>query len=546
MASKKSRFCPTCGGLFDTSVEQCPKDGSPTYLVDGEEDLVGKSIDGRFTITEMLGAGGMGEVYRARQHSMDRDVAIKVLRRNLITDKMAIQRFHREARAASLLTDPHAITVFDFGQTQDGLLFIVMELLRGVPLSKIINRKSGPMAVERAVGLVIQILEAVSEAHTANVLHRDLKPDNVFLVTRDDPGDFIKVLDFGIAKVIDEKSKGLTSTGMVFGTPTYMSPEQAQGIEMDARGDLYSLGVILFELLAGKPPFTAETPLALMVQKVNNEVPTIFHVNPDVVIPKKLEAVLTSLLAVNPDQRPSSARETKLMLLDAMDITPTGVTRLPDVEIKGGTTRLVALKDGSNGGSAFPTIPRDLHSGAGSETIPPDRRSIWILVAAAIGIVSVIGLGVWAWASFTSPEEVRTVFVSEPATVPSVTDHAEPATAAAKPEEAPMPAPVASTLEEKPDSLSAKAAEAPIESAKQPPEPEREVDVIKPPESEKKPENKIEVTKKNKPAPRLAGRKRKKVAATEGREKKADKGPSKKDAGKKTSDESDPLLDLMK
>ena len=378
MASQKSRFCPTCGGLYDSQVEVCPDDGSQTYLVADDENLVGKIIDGRFTITEILGSGGMGEVYRARQHSMDRDVAVKVLRRNLITDKMAIQRFHREAKAASLLRDPHSITVFDFGQTPDGLLYIVMEMLHGMPLSKIINRKSGPMAVERAVGLVIQILEALFEAHSHSVLHRDLKPDNVFLLEREDQGDFVKVLDFGIAKVLDDKSTGLTSTGMVFGTPTYMSPEQAQGLEMDVRGDLYSVGVMLFELLAGKPPFTAKTPLALMYQKINDAVPTIYHVNPEVQIPEQLNLVINRLLAIKPEERPANAGETKKLLLDAVNGVTGSQVPLPDVILKGSTTKIAVMPDPGAELPPVPTVPRLEIS---QETIAPGKRPIpWVWI----------------------------------------------------------------------------------------------------------------------------------------------------------------------
>jgi len=412
-----SRVCPECGKDYPDGITRCPEDGAKTYAVGSGDKLVGKTIDDRFTITSLLGKGGMGAVYRARQHSMDRDVAIKVLRRNLITDKMAVQRFHREAKAASLLRDPHTVTVFDFGQTKDDLLYIVMEMLRGVPLSKIVNPKSGPMAVDRAVGLVIQVLEALAEAHDASVLHRDLKPDNIFLLERKDPGDFVKVLDFGIAKVLDDKSTGLTSTGMVFGTPTYMSPEQAQGLEMDERGDLYSVGVLLFELLVGKPPFTAKTPLALMYQKVNDAVPTIYHVNPDVQISEPLELVISRLLSIKPEERPANAGVTKKLLLDAVNGVADSRVPLPDVILKGGTTKIAARREPGTEPPPIPTVPRlDISQ----ETILPDKRPLpwfWIsLVSIMLVLGGLVGIAWLIMGDETEavPESPATVVVPDP------------------------------------------------------------------------------------------------------------------------------------
>lgn len=414
------RFCPYCDKQYDDGVLRCPEDDSPTYRIEGEEQLVGKTIDNRFTIGRMLGGGGMGEVYRAHQHSMRREVAVKVIRRHLVTDRQAIQRFHREAEAASRLKNPHTITVFDFGQTEDDLLYIVMELLEGKTLSQEIGHDHSPMRSSRAVGIILQLLDALEEAHAANVLHRDLKPDNIFLLDVSGPSDFIKVLDFGIAKVVGEKGTGLTSTGMAIGTPTYMSPEQAQGQEMDARGDLYSVGVILFEMLAGKPPFTARTPLALLNQKVNDTVPTIYRVNPSVLIPKKLEETVSTLLSIDPGNRPADVQDTRELLADAMGSAFAPAVPMPDVRITShGTTEIVSESVAGNDGAKEPIIPQPPKLEGFTTTLPKKRLGLWILIVPAVVIAVAV---VWMLTrgigpippsdlGYSPPPDVMDVFV---------------------------------------------------------------------------------------------------------------------------------------
>ncbi|MBL6974375.1 MAG: serine/threonine protein kinase [Deltaproteobacteria bacterium] len=315
-----ARVCPKCGAKFDDRVAQCPNDGAQTLVVGDEQDLVGKSIDGRFTIQSLIGVGGMGAVYRAHQHSMDRDVALKVLHKDLSSNEQEVMRFFREARAASSLTGAHTITVFDFGQTDAGMLYLVMEMLKGQSLADYLEKRPGPMDPMRAARIVRQVLDALVQAHTSGVLHRDLKPDNIFLVEDEDTPEFVKVLDFGIAKVMGRESTNLTATGMVVGTPTYMSPEQGLGEELDARSDLYSVGVILFELLAGRPPFEAETPVAVVVKKVHEAAPRLRQINPAVQVPDAVENLVARVLATEPGNRPSDAREFRSLLAQAMGL----------------------------------------------------------------------------------------------------------------------------------------------------------------------------------------------------------------------------------
>jgi eukaryotic-like serine/threonine-protein kinase len=280
--------------------------------------LVGQLLDGRFRVLDLLGQGGMGAVFRAHQVSTSREVALKVIKADTADDPRAVQRFLREAIAASRLANPHTITVFDFGETPDGMVYIAMELLRGRSLAQVLKDQRGPVDPARAVNIVQQILESLGEAHDAGVLHRDLKPENVFLVEGPRTKDFVKVLDFGVAKLTDPHAESLTTTGMVYGTPVYMSPEQAQAQDLDGRCDLYSVGVMLFEMLSGRVPFDAPTPMALLVQKSYEKAPAIGHVNPSVHVPPALEAVVASLLEADRAQRPASAVEASARLARAM------------------------------------------------------------------------------------------------------------------------------------------------------------------------------------------------------------------------------------
>ena len=317
-----ARKCSECGRRFETTGPRCPECGAATFVCSNPADLVGTTIDKRFTLVEVIGAGGMGAVFRARQHSMDRDVAVKVLRRDVASDEGAVRRFLREARAASRLVSPHSITVFDFGQTDDGLLYLAMELLLGRSLARLLHDEAGPVEPLRSVRIMEQVMDSLAEAHAAGVLHRDLKPDNLFVLEGVGRQDFVKVLDFGIAKFLEgDCATVLTGTGMAFGTPTYMSPEQAQARELDQRSDLYSAGVVLYEMLAGVPPFEGDTPLAVMLKKVQSPPPPLSSIA-GVAMPPALDALVGRLLSLDPAGRPGSAIEVKALLARALEPVP--------------------------------------------------------------------------------------------------------------------------------------------------------------------------------------------------------------------------------
>ncbi len=279
----------------------------------------GVVVDGRFAIRRLLGIGGTSAVYVAQQVSMGRDVALKVLRSELLSREQATERFVREVRAVSRLTSPHTISVYDVGRSDDGLLYIAMELLKGRSLFRLMTEEPAPMSAWRAVSLVDQVLNSLEEAHQVGVLHRDLKPENVFVIPGAGETEFAKVLDFGIAQLGDDAEGRDSDRSLVVGTPRYMSPEQMEGKPLDPRSDLYSLATILFELIAGRPPFEAATPVALALRKVQEVPPPLRRVNPHARIPDELEAFLGRALSRDPDRRPQDASEFKNLLALAME-----------------------------------------------------------------------------------------------------------------------------------------------------------------------------------------------------------------------------------
>ena len=376
------KICPACGQKYDEKVQICPKDQCPTVFVSAEEALVGKVIDGRFTLRALLGVGGMGAVYKAHQHSMDREVALKVLRPDLARSEQEVLRFFREARAASKLSHPNIITVFDFGQSEDGLLYMVMELLQGKPLSRLLLEE-GPFPWERATDVMLQTLDALAHAHSQGILHRDLKPDNIFLVQGEGKKDLVKVLDFGIAKVMGAQTETLTSEGMVVGTPAYMSPEQAMGEELDQRSDLYSLATIFFEVLTGRKPFEAESPIGVLYKKIHEEPPKIKDVAPGVHVPSAIEDIIRELLKPRPEMRPKSAIEVK--------------ERLQNVRQSRTTTRLEpslspVVTEKKHFTQSMPALSEALGKAESAPHAPAPVKSFFVLSVVAFCCVVASGL----------------------------------------------------------------------------------------------------------------------------------------------------------
>ena len=268
----------------------------------GEREMIGRDVIGQYVIRSKLGEGGMGEVYLAEQPAIGRHVAIKVVHSGLARSgehaREGIERFRNEAKAAARLESPHIVKIYNWGELDDGTLFMAMEYLSGVTLGSLL-RQHEQLAPELAVHIATQICSALTEAHAAGIVHRDLKPSNIMMIERAGDPHFAKVLDFGVAKL---EGTDITRSGALFGTPQYMSPEQLQAGQIDGRSDLYALGVILFELLTGKPPFSSPTAIGFITLHLNEPPPPLPKT-----VPRALAAVVMRLLAKDPDERPRDA-----------------------------------------------------------------------------------------------------------------------------------------------------------------------------------------------------------------------------------------------
>jgi serine/threonine-protein kinase len=314
-----------------TTPEPIPTPEAPideaNRLFQDAQRLVGQTLSDRYRIDSVLGVGGMGAVYQAEHLHLHKRVAIKVLHPEMTQLSEAVERFGREAMAASRIEHPNVVAANDFGKLPDGSFFLVLEFVEGRNLRELLDRGE-PFPVERAVHIVRQILQGLIRAHGLSIVHRDLKPENVMLVQRDDDPDFVKMLDFGIAKVpvgdlvsapegkVSPTSAALTKLGMVYGTPEYMAPEQALGQEVDHRADLYALGVMFFELVTGRRPFVAANPVQILGMVISKPVPSFAEVCPDRDIPPAVEEIIRTLLAKIPDERYPDARAA-LAALDA-------------------------------------------------------------------------------------------------------------------------------------------------------------------------------------------------------------------------------------
>ena len=304
--------CPTCGRQHSDDLETCPTDEvslveDAISLNERDDPLIGRTLDDKYSLDERLDEGGMGTVYRGMHLLIDRPVAIKVLNSRFVDDRSAQERFRREARAAGRIRHINAVAVTDFGRTTDGLFYVVMELLEGRSLQDVLARES-PLDTARAVAVMLQVSAAVASAHEEGVIHRDLKPGNIFVVQRAHAPTIIKVLDFGIAEFAfgdGAAAQQISPTGIMAGTPRYMSPEQCDGAELTPASDVYSLGIILYEMLTGTTPFSAASPSSLAV-KHSYEKPRSPREFVST-IPTELEAVVLHALEKNADQRPQNA-----------------------------------------------------------------------------------------------------------------------------------------------------------------------------------------------------------------------------------------------
>ncbi len=498
------RFCPQCG--TDTAELVCPAHHCPTVLrtpTSVDAVVPGAVFGGRYRIEKMLGRGGFGAVYRAKHVATQQDLVVKVLKPDLADDATQVQRFFNEARTTSQLTHHHTVRVFDFGQTDTGLLYMAMELLNGVELAAPL-RETGTIEPLRAVRIAVGVLRSLAEAHQAGLVHRDLKPDNIFLCKVHGEDDFVKVIDFGIAKATNTSSdSGLTKTGFTVGTPKYMSPEQVLNKPLDGRSDLYALGVILYQCLSGEVPFVGNSPMETLMLHLQQE-PRPLREVAAAPLPAGLHDVVMRALRKQPWDRFVDAEDMRAALEDVLEQTGVGAAagqkralsaKVRAVEPAGAEDRVATVQQptsapphptqGKTGQTRTAVLDSsELQAAGGDANVHTDltlsrpvpvvsvrnRRSRWWvtgLVGAALVAIG-IGAGVLLWTGAPAPAPAAHPLVV-PAAAPvtplapaSVTASPVP-TAASAPTIAPVvvpaaaqapaaaPAPVAAVPAAKPD-----------------------------------------------------------------------------------------------
>lgn len=378
------------------------------------DGIIGRAIEGKYRIDSKLGAGGMGAVYRAHRLLIGDEVAIKILHAQHVSEPQANERFRREAQAAARLKHPNAVSVYDFGVTSDGLVYLVMELVEGESLRRIIKQQ-GPLTPSAAADVIGQVCAALDEAHRQQIVHRDLKPDNI-IVNPTVTGLRVKVLDFGIAKLRDMAASNLTQTGSVMGTPHYMSPEQCLGEELDSRSDIYSLGIVLYEMLAGVVPFNSPTSTAVVVQHVNQTPPSLRAIN--LSISAAVDAVVHHALAKRREDRPQTAAMLAQELSAAVN-PGFGVATFPPVQNAGPGSEYSATggqqpvmmptmvmrtpTSGSGALSSSSTSPYQVASSTFSPQSPTTiARKKPVAIFAAIGALCMIAVLICAYLVFFS------------------------------------------------------------------------------------------------------------------------------------------------
>ncbi|HVE81577.1 MAG TPA: protein kinase, partial [Myxococcales bacterium] len=424
-------LCPSCQAEAGDVSKFCPSCGAPIVRASAADDIIGKLIARKFRVEALLGEGGMGKVYRARQVALDKAVVLKVLRQSLQSDERTVARFQREAKAASRLNHPNSISMLDFGQAEDGSLYIAMEFVAGKDLHDILGRE-WPMPEGRVVRIVAQVLSALADAHLAGVIHRDLKPENIMLEQRRGEPDFVKVLDFGIAKIQDTSEDGpaLTRAGFVCGTPEYMSPEQARGAALDARSDLYAVGVILYQMTSGLLPFDADSAVGFATKHLMEAPPPPSVRQPAARISPALEALILKALSKDPAARPQTADEFRAELLATQDgaapraasgprsglVTPAGSPTVQDTTVPIHLTREARAT-----------------AGAADEVVLREKKSVAVVKWVTAGLVTTaVGLGgLFVWQLLSTPSAGAAPIPPPPAAAPAAStaayDQAVPA-----------------------------------------------------------------------------------------------------------------------
>jgi serine/threonine-protein kinase len=303
--------CPTCRTEYGPEQDVCPRDGAPLSAAappPATDPLLGQILADRYRVLRSIGEGGMGRVYLAEHVKMGRKSAVKVMSPALAPTPEAISRFNREAANASQIHQPNVAAIYDFGETADGTLYLAMEYVEGETLTALVQRE-GPLNPRRAAELTAQIADGLSAAHHLGIVHRDLKPDNILVTHQADGREWVKIVDFGIAKTTKDLGQNVTSIGTAIGTPDYMSPEQLAGETLDARTDVYSLGLVLFNMLTGSLPHPTMTSKQSLVQRLTAKPRALAEVRPNAAWSPRLQKALDRALAPEPDDRYATVQD---------------------------------------------------------------------------------------------------------------------------------------------------------------------------------------------------------------------------------------------
>jgi serine/threonine protein kinase len=382
------KVCPQCSTEYETGDRFCPKDGAPLRPKVSGDPMIGRVIADRYLILARLGEGGMGRVYVAEHVKMTRQCAIKVMNPALMNDAESTTRFAREASNAARILHPNVAAVFDYGEA-DKTVYLVMEYIDGESLSNLLARE-GSLDPRRAVDIARQIADGLTAAHELGIVHRDLKPDNVIVATKRDGREIAKVVDFGIAKAVsDSPQDSLTRSGLVIGTPEYMSPEQLLGDPVDARADIYALGCMLYQMLTGVQPFDAETREQMIRRRLNEPPPHVQQTIPE--LPRRLDTLIAHMLARSPSERLASAASVSAGLDPVLALAGW---------VASGTPRPMPS---ARAPRHAPTVMRPSLDPAGMQAtiqIPKQKTNVKrIVLAASAGSIAVLG-GLFAWTQF--------------------------------------------------------------------------------------------------------------------------------------------------
>jgi len=359
------KVCPTCQTTYGPDIERCPQDNSLLAVV-RRDPFIGKVIGDKYQIIEVLGTGGFSTVYRAEQSSLKRSVAVKILHAEFVDKPDKIRRFQNEAESISTLVHTNVASVYDYGVLSEGQPYLIMEYASGQTLADILD-ETPRLDSERAVDIFLQTCEGIAAAHAKGLIHRDIKPSNIVLTKADDGSERIKILDFGLAKVVadtDGQRENLTMTGEVLGTPAYMSPEQCMGTATDVRTDIYSFGIVMYEILSGKLPLVGDNSYEVMNKHIH-ETPVLLSKN-ESSIPPRLVRIVTKALQKDPDDRYQTIEELK----DALSgVEPRISEELKSIIFSGGSKKLSKKKQ---------ALKRKV------------MLSVWAVALASIGFISLL------------------------------------------------------------------------------------------------------------------------------------------------------------